>query len=72
MAEIQPPAGIPPQAAIASLTNNLATTTTDGVLETMTGIDTISQNALSRNLSELNAKVDAILTALRAATIIET
>jgi hypothetical protein len=45
-------------AAITALTNNLADATVDGTLETMTGLDTISQAALSRNLSELNAKIN--------------
>ena len=58
--------------AIASLTNSLATQTTDGTLEDIAGIGTVSVPAVERNLSELNAKIDAILTALRAATLIDT
>lgn len=48
------------RAAIAALTNSLEATTADGTLEAITGVGTVSINAVARNLSELNAKIDAI------------
>jgi hypothetical protein len=52
------------QTAPAVLTNSMVDATTDGTMETMTGLDTVSQNALSRNLSELVEDITEIRTAL--------
>ena len=58
------------QSAIASLTNSMVDTTTDGTLEALNAA--FSNAELERNLSELNTKLDAVLTALRTHGLIDT
>lgn len=61
------------EAAIASLTNNQTATTTDGALETIPDTTTNDASAeIERNITELNAKLDSILTALRNHGLIAT
>ena len=47
-------------AAIAALTNNMEDTTVNGVLEAMTGLGTVTVATVARNMSELNAKINAL------------
>lgn len=61
------------ESAIASLTNNQTDTTTDGTLESIGDTSSGDQSApIERNISEVNSKVDAILTALQNHGLIAT
>ncbi|MDP2654890.1 MAG: hypothetical protein Q8Q08_12790 [Candidatus Omnitrophota bacterium] len=56
--------GLDTKADPGALTNSLGDTNVDGTLEAFSGLSTISIPALERNLSELNAKINALRTVL--------